>query len=74
MDMITLSRSPVIHSPQVGAAITKQYLSAAFNVLANESFRYVREIIGSRDAALEFEDVHELIKFIAESGFEMLYI
>lgn len=47
--------SPVVHTPQVGKAITLQYLSAAFVVLSNESFRYVREITGPRDAALEFQ-------------------
>ena len=47
--------SPVVHSPQVGKAITKQYLMAAFYVLSNESFQYVREIIGERDAVLEFQ-------------------
>jgi hypothetical protein len=47
--------SPVVHTPQVGKAITLQYLSAAFHVFFNESFRYVREITGPRDAALEFQ-------------------
>lgn len=47
--------SPVVHTPQVGKAITLQYLSAAFRVFFNESFRYVREIAGARDAALEFQ-------------------
>jgi len=47
--------SPVMHTPQVGKAVTAQYLSAAFHVFFNESFVYVREIIGARDAALEFE-------------------
>ncbi|MDD9934008.1 MAG: nuclear transport factor 2 family protein [Myxococcales bacterium] len=46
--------SPVVHTPQRGLAITKLYLSAAFSVLNNESFRYVREVIGERDAVLEF--------------------
>src|ERR1041384_5117363 len=46
--------SPIVHSPQVGKALTKMYLAGAFFVLGNESFRYVREVIGSRDAALEF--------------------
>lgn len=46
--------SPVVHTPQVGKPITKMYLSAALLVLANDSFRYVREVIGERDAALEF--------------------
>jgi hypothetical protein len=47
--------SPVVHTPQIGKPITSQYLSAAFHVFFNESFRYVREISGPRDAALEFE-------------------
>lgn len=47
--------SPVVHTPQVGKAITLQYLSAAFHVFFNESFRYVRELTGPRDAALEFQ-------------------
>lgn len=47
--------SPVVHSPQVGKQITTLYLGAAFQVFFNESFRYVREIVGPRDAALEFQ-------------------
>jgi hypothetical protein len=46
--------SPVVHTPQVGKAITHRYLTAAFGVLFNESFRYVREIVADRNAALEF--------------------
>ncbi|MBA1149435.1 nuclear transport factor 2 family protein [Ectothiorhodospiraceae bacterium WFHF3C12] len=42
--------SPVVHTPQVGKAITRKYLAAAFEVLNGEQFRYVREIIGERDA------------------------
>ena len=47
--------SPVVHTPQVGKKITKLYMAAAFQVFFNESFRYVREIVGPRDAALEFQ-------------------
>lgn len=47
--------SPVVHTPQVGKAITARYLAAAFHVFFNESFHYVREIVGARDAALEFQ-------------------
>jgi hypothetical protein len=47
--------SPVVHTPQVGKPITKKYLTAAFHVFFNESFRYVRELKGDRDAVLEFE-------------------
>jgi hypothetical protein len=61
--------SPVVHTPQEGRALTRMYLMAAFNVLPGEKasqpvdtkqtdskgkFRYVREIIGDRDAMLEF--------------------
>lgn len=46
--------SPVVHTPQSGRTITALYLNAAFTVLINDSFRYVREIVGSADAALEF--------------------
>jgi SnoaL-like domain len=47
--------SPVVHTPQVGKTITKKYLTAAFHVFFNDSFRYVRELQGDRDAVLEFE-------------------
>jgi hypothetical protein len=47
--------SPVVRTPQVGKAIAKQYLAAAFRVFFNESFRYTREIVGSSDAVLEFQ-------------------
>jgi hypothetical protein len=46
--------SPVLHTPQAGKAITKLYLGAAFQVLNNDSFCYVREVAGARDAVLEF--------------------
>jgi hypothetical protein len=46
--------SPVVHKPQVGKAITRAYLAAAFKVFFNPTFRYVREIMGDRDAVLEF--------------------
>ncbi len=46
--------SPVVHTPQVGKMITHAYLSAANQVLGNDSFQYVREVIGETDAMLEF--------------------
>ncbi len=46
--------SPVVHSPQKGKALTKLYLSAAAMVLINDSFTYVREVVGESDAMLEF--------------------
>jgi hypothetical protein len=47
--------SPVVHTPQQGRALATQYLGAALMILGNDSFRYVREIRGERDALLEFE-------------------
>ena len=47
--------SPVVHTPQRGRALTAWYLAAAFEVFFNETFRYVREIVGDSDAMLEFE-------------------
>jgi SnoaL-like domain len=47
--------SPVVHAPQIGKAVTARYLAAAFGVFFNESFRYVREVRGPRDAVLEFQ-------------------
>ena len=46
--------SPVVHTPQRGKAITSHYLRAALLVLNGAGFRYVREIVGERDALLEF--------------------
>jgi hypothetical protein len=61
--------SPVVHTPQTGKAITTQYLGAAFHVFFNETFRYVREIKGPRDAVLEFQVE---IDGIAVNGVDML--
>ena len=61
--------SPVVHTPQVGKAITKQYLAAAFRVFGNESFRYVREVVGDRDAVLEFQVE---IEGISVNGVDMI--
>lgn len=47
--------SPIVHTPQVGKALTQMYLAGAFLVFFNDRFRYVREVIGERDAMLEFE-------------------
>ena len=46
--------SPVVHTPQAGKVVTTLYLTAAFHVFFNESFRYVREVVGASDAVLEF--------------------
>jgi hypothetical protein len=46
--------SPVVHTPQVGKAITARYLAAAFKVLNNEAFHYPNQWFGDRSAVLEF--------------------
>ncbi len=62
LDDSVVFHSPVVHTPQVGKAITRLYLMAAFGVLLNDTFRYVREIVGEHDASLEFvveiDDIH----------------
>lgn len=62
--------SPVVFTPQEGKAITTQYLTAALATLGGSgaesrsgdgpgsggpSFRYVREVLDTHDAVLEFE-------------------
>lgn len=61
--------SPVVHTPQNGKAITSMYLAAAVQVFGNESFRYVREIVGDSDAVLEFETE---IDGIAVNGVDLI--
>lgn len=49
--------SPIVHTPQVGKALTRGYLLAAMEVLLSGSFRYVNEWYAERSAVLEFEAV-----------------
>jgi hypothetical protein len=46
--------SPVVHTPQVGRPIVMAYLLAAAQVLGNDSFRYVRELVDGDEMMLEF--------------------
>ncbi len=46
--------SPVVHTPQAGKTKVMLYLLAAAEVLGNDSFRYVRELVDGDDALLEF--------------------
>lgn len=48
-------RSPVVHTPQEGKAITFAYLSAAENTLGNGSFKYTKVFDCGDKAVLEFE-------------------
>ena len=61
--------SPIVHTPQTGKAITTKYLTAALHVFLNDSFRYVREVVGDHDAILEFETE---IDGIIVNGVDML--
>lgn len=47
--------SPVVYKAQAGKMLTMLYLYAAFEVFLNDSFRYVRQVSGPRDAVLEFQ-------------------
>ena len=47
--------SPVVHTPQKGKQITFMYLSAAFVVFFNDTFKYVREVVNETETLLEFE-------------------
>lgn len=46
--------SPVVHTPQAGKGKVMVYLLAAAQVLGNDSFVYVRELIDGDNALLEF--------------------
>jgi hypothetical protein len=61
--------SPVVHTPQVGKRIAAQYLTAAFHIFFNESFRYLRELEDERNAVLEFQVE---IDGISVNGVDML--
>jgi hypothetical protein len=46
--------SPVVHTPQAGKPIVMAYLLAAAEVLGNDSFHYVRELVDGDEMMLEF--------------------
>ena len=46
--------SPVVHTPQVGKAITDKYLRAALKALNTAHFKYAGEWFAERSAVLEF--------------------
>ncbi len=60
--------SPVVFTPQRGKDVTTTYLMAAYGTLGGSGagdgsggggFRYVREVLGTHDAVLEFETTVE---------------
>lgn len=46
--------SPVVHTPQAGKPVVMAYLLAAAQVLGNDSFHYVRELVDGDEVMLEF--------------------
>lgn len=50
-------KSPVVHTPQEGKAITMAYLTAAGQTLGGDTFRYTRAFDCGDKAVLEFECV-----------------
>jgi ketosteroid isomerase-like protein len=46
--------SPVVHTPQHGKAIVMAYLVAAAQVLGNDAFHYMRELVDGDEVMLEF--------------------
>ena len=47
--------SPIVFRAQQGKDLVALYLTGALHVIANETFRYVREVVDGRVAVLEFE-------------------
>lgn len=61
--------SPIVHTPQAGKSITTLYLNAAFHVLNNDTFKYLREVIQGNHAVLEFQTI---IDGILINGVDMI--
>ena len=65
--------SPVVHTPQLGKAITAKYLAAAGHTLGTSDFEYVGEWLSSKpgenSAILEFRTIMD---GIAVNGIDMI--
>lgn len=61
--------SPVLFRAQQGRDLTALYLTGAMHVIANPSFRYVREVVDDNNAVLEFETE---IDGISVNGVDMI--
>ncbi|MDP5106946.1 MAG: nuclear transport factor 2 family protein [Polaribacter sp.] len=55
LDDDVVFHSPVVHTPQKGKQVTFMYLSAAFAVFFNDTFKYVREVVNDSETLSEFE-------------------
>ncbi|KCZ91726.1 nuclear transport factor 2 family protein [Hyphomonas johnsonii] len=62
-------RSPVVHTPQEGKAITMAYLTAAGQTLGGDTFEYTRIFDCGDKAVLEFECVMD---GISVNGIDMI--
>jgi len=70
LDETAVFESPVVHTPQVGKAITLKYLLGAANVLNGESFRYLNEWYGEGSAILEFASEVDGVRI---NGIDMIW-
>jgi hypothetical protein len=59
LDEDVIFESPVVHTPQLGRAITLKYLTSAMEVLNNDSFDYLNQWFGPTSAVLEFQSTCE---------------
>lgn len=67
-DDVTLF-SPVVFKPIKGKFMVTMYLQAAAEIIANDSFKYVREVVDKQNAILEFETE---INGLSVNGVDML--
>ncbi len=70
LDEGAVFESPVVHTPQVGKAITAKYLLSALAVLNNPSFEYLGEWRAENSAVLEFACVIDGIRI---NGVDMIW-
>ncbi len=61
--------SPVVWTPQKGKKIVSIYLIAAASIIANDHFKYVREVSNNEHSILEFTTV---IDGVTVEGVDML--
>ena len=62
--------SPIVHTPQVGKAITVKYLASALRLLNNGTFRYLGEWRAEGSAVLEFACE---VEGVAINGVDMIW-
>jgi len=65
--------SPVVHTPQEGKAITTMYLTAAFHVLIQGEFSYLREVISGNNAVCVVDQDADIDDAVARIVFGAFY-